>query len=98
MLDIILSRLTQDFRFALRMFGRAPGFTSIAVVTIALGMAANVTVFSFIDALFLKELPVKDPASFLVGAVVLLVVALGATYLPSRRAARVDPMVALRHE
>ena len=41
---------------------RAPGFTSIAAVTIALGIAANVTVFSFIDALFLKELPVKDPS------------------------------------
>src|SRR5580692_11002790 len=62
MLYIMFSRLSQDLRFALRMFRRAPGFTSIAVITIALGMAANVTVFSFIDALFLKELPVKDPS------------------------------------
>jgi predicted permease len=58
----MLSTLNQDLRFALRMFRRAPGFTSIAVITIALGIAANVTVFSFIDALFLKELPVKDGA------------------------------------
>lgn len=62
MLYIMFARLCQDLRFALRMFLRAPGFTSIAVITIALGMAANVTVFSFIDALFLKELPVKDPS------------------------------------
>src|ERR1700693_2196174 len=58
----MLSHIAQDGRFALRMFRRAPGFTSIAAVTIALGIAANVTVFSFIDALFLKELPVKDPS------------------------------------
>jgi predicted permease len=58
----MLTTLNQDLRFALRMFRRAPAFTSIAVITIALGIAANVTVFSFIDALFLKELPVKDPS------------------------------------
>jgi putative ABC transport system permease protein len=58
----MFSRLNQDRRFALRMFRRTPGFTFIAVLTIALGIAANVTVFSFIDALFLKELPVKDPS------------------------------------
>ena len=59
---IMLATLSQDLRFALRIFRRAPGFTSIAVITIALGIATNVTVFSFIDALFLKELPVKDPS------------------------------------
>jgi predicted permease len=56
----MFSRLNQDLRFALRMFRRTPGFTFVAVITITLGIAANVTVFSFIDALFLKELPVKD--------------------------------------
>jgi predicted permease len=56
----MIARLAQDIRFALRTFRRAPGFASVAVITIALGIAANVTVFSFIDALFLKELPVKD--------------------------------------
>ncbi|MGD0301523.1 MAG: ABC transporter permease [Bryobacteraceae bacterium] len=60
MLFTMFSRLNQDLRFALRMFRRTPGFTFVAVITITLGIAANVTVFSFIDALFLKELPVKD--------------------------------------
>ena len=55
----MIMRLAQDLRYALRTFRRAPLFTVVATVTIALGIAANVTVFSFIDALFLRELPVK---------------------------------------
>ena len=47
---------------------------------------------------FLYGVAVRDTASFGVGAMVLLIVAVAATYLPSRRAAQVDPMVALRHE
>jgi len=56
----MLDRLARDIRFALRTFRRAPIFTAVAIATIGLGIAANVTVFSFIDALFLKPLPVQD--------------------------------------
>ncbi|HLJ47101.1 MAG TPA: ABC transporter permease [Bryobacteraceae bacterium] len=49
-----------DFRYAIRTLGRTPTFTLIAIGTIALGIAANVTVFSFVDAVYLRELPVKD--------------------------------------
>jgi hypothetical protein len=55
-----LDRLWQDIRYGLRMLGHAPLFTAVALVTIALGIAANVSVFSFVDALFLRSLPAKD--------------------------------------
>ncbi len=52
--------LLQDLRYAIRTFRRTPGFAIISACTIALGIAANVTVFSFIDAVYLRELPVRN--------------------------------------
>jgi predicted permease len=51
----------RDVRFALRTLGKAPGFTAVIVVSIALAIAANTTVFSVVNGLFLGSLAVKDP-------------------------------------
>jgi len=51
----------QDLNFAARIFRKNPGLTLVAVLTVALGLAANVTVFSVIDGLFLRSIPAKDP-------------------------------------
>ena len=56
-----LDRLGDDLRLAFRMLRRNPGFAVVAVVTLALGMGANTTAFSFVNAILLKKLPVEHP-------------------------------------
>jgi predicted permease len=56
-----MDSLFKDLRYALRNLLRNPGFTAVAVISLALGIGANTAIFSFIDTVLLRDLPVKDP-------------------------------------
>jgi macrolide transport system ATP-binding/permease protein len=55
--------LFADLRYGVRVLGKNPGFTSVAVLTLGFGIAVNTTVFTAFDALFLRPRPVRDPDS-----------------------------------
>ena len=56
-----MSTLLQDLRYGLRMLAKNPGFTTVVVVVLALGIGANTTLFSLVNNLVIRSLPVANP-------------------------------------
>ena len=80
--------LFQDIRFGFRQLWRSPGFTAVAVLTLALGIGANTAIFQLLDAVRLRNLPVVNPGE-------LTVVRLA--NLPGKRGSQETPYPALNN-
>jgi hypothetical protein len=58
-----MQALWRDIRHTARALGKTPGFTLVVILTLALGIGANTAIFSLMDQVLLRSLPVRDPAS-----------------------------------
>src|SRR5215475_14353838 len=60
-----VEQTAKDVRYALRQLRNSPGFTATAVLTLALGIGANAAIFTLVDAVMMRNLPVTDPRALI---------------------------------
>jgi hypothetical protein len=65
-LEAVFHTAIYDLRYAIRLLRKKPGFAAVAVLSLALGIGANTTIYSFMESILLRSLPVADPESLVV--------------------------------
>ena len=61
-----MEKLFQDIRYGIRQLLRHPGFATLAIISMALGIGANTSIFSLVDTVLLRPLPVHEPSRLVV--------------------------------